>query len=181
MIFGNTNINITTTGRCYLGALLGCAAFRQGFRQTKVNYWIDQIEKLALIAKSQPLPAYSAIIHGLQGRWIYALWSSQVTSETLEPLEASIRDTLIPALTGCSSPRDDIGHLMALPAWLGGLEIPNPTSMVTEFSYSEKITAPLVERTIPQQFDQFEVSHQQNSIKMNIQRLKQQATKANAE
>ena len=70
---------------------------------------------------------------------------------------------------------------MALPAWLGGLRIPNPTSMVTEFSYSEKVTAQLLEHTIPQEFDQFEVSHQQNSIKMNIQRLKQQTIKANAE
>ena len=107
---------------------------RQSFQQTKVNYWIDHIEKLVLIAKSQPQVAYSALIHGLQGKWTYALRSSQFTSETLEPLEASIRNTLIWALTVCSSSRGDIRHLMAFSARLGGLAIPNPTSVVTEFS-----------------------------------------------
>ena len=64
---------------------------------------------------------------------------------------------------------------MALSAQLGCLGIPKPTSMATEFSYFEKITAPLVGRNLWQQFDLFDVSHQRNFIKTNIQRLKQHA------
>ena len=70
---------------------------------------------------------------------------------------------------------------MALSAQLSGLVIPKPTSMVTEFTYYEKTTAPRVERILCQQFDLFDVSHQQNSIKTNTQRLKQHATKAFAD
>ena len=40
---------------------------RQSFQQTKVNYGIDQIEILALIAKSQP-HVNCALIYGLQGK-----------------------------------------------------------------------------------------------------------------
>ena len=70
---------------------------------------------------------------------------------------------------------------MALSARLGCLEIPKPTSMVTEFSYFEKITAALVGRNLWQHFDLFDVSHQGNFIKTNIQRLKQHATKAKSD
>ena len=70
---------------------------------------------------------------------------------------------------------------MALSAQLGCLGIPKPTSMATEFSYFEKITAPLVRRNLWQQFDLFDVSHQRNFIKTNIQRLKQHATKAKSD
>ena len=65
---------------------------------------------------------------------------------------------------------------MVLSARLGCLEIPKPISMVTEFSYFEKITAPPVGRNLWQQFDLFDVSHQRNLIKTNIQRLKQHET-----
>ena len=40
---------------------------RQSFQQTKFNYGIDQIEILALIAKSQP-HVNCALIYGLQGK-----------------------------------------------------------------------------------------------------------------
>ena len=70
---------------------------------------------------------------------------------------------------------------MALFARLGCLEIPKPTSMVIEFSYFEKITAPLVGRNLWQQFDLFDVSHQRNLIKTNIQRLKQHASKTKSD
>ena len=70
---------------------------------------------------------------------------------------------------------------MALSARLGCLEIPKPTSMVTEFSYFEKITAVPVGGNLWQQFDLFDVSHQRNLIKTNIQILKQHATKARSD
>ena len=40
---------------------------RQSFQQTNVNYGIDQVEILALIAKSQP-HVNCALIYGLQGK-----------------------------------------------------------------------------------------------------------------
>ena len=70
---------------------------------------------------------------------------------------------------------------MTISARLGCLGIPNPTSMVTEFSYFEKITASLFGRNLWQQFDLFDVSHQRNLIKTNIQRLKQHASKAKSD
>ena len=52
----------------HLSILPGCTTgIRKSFHQTKVNYEIDQIEILALIAKSQPR-FNCAPIYGLQGK-----------------------------------------------------------------------------------------------------------------
>ena len=52
----------------HLSILPGCTTgIRESFHQTKVNYGIDQIEILALIAKSQPR-FNCAPIYGLQGK-----------------------------------------------------------------------------------------------------------------
>ena len=70
----------TSTSQPLVELPLRITGICQSFQQTKVNYWIDHIEKLALIVKSQPHVAYSA---WTSRKMTYALRSSQFTSETL--------------------------------------------------------------------------------------------------
>ena len=50
--FENTNINITTEGRKYLGAALGTKKFCDTFLKNKVENWTKEIERLSVIAKT---------------------------------------------------------------------------------------------------------------------------------
>ena len=66
--FGDTGINITSQGGQCLGAAIGSGDFLEEFVKRKVECWIDEVKKLALIVKTQPHAANAAYIHGL-GHW----------------------------------------------------------------------------------------------------------------
>ena len=68
----------------------------------------------------------------------------------MEPLECTIFDILIPAITGhnCSQSERD---LLDLPVRMGGLSFTNPRKQVeSEYALSVKITAPLVTQIVLQ-------------------------------
>ena len=89
-LFKATDINITTVGRIHLGAAIKSENFCQTFQQNKVTEWKEQITKLAKIAQTQPHSAYSALVHGLKGRWTFATRTNEFHSDCLSPLESSI-------------------------------------------------------------------------------------------
>ena len=68
-LFGNAEINITTEGKRHLGAALGSREFVEQYVNGKVMEWRSSIVRLAGIAKTQPQAAYSALTHGLMGKW----------------------------------------------------------------------------------------------------------------
>ena len=149
--FVDTDVAITTYGKCHLGAALGSKTFTEKYVNNKVQKWTADIINLAGVATTQPHAAYAAYIHGLSNRWLYLLRTVPDISDLLQPLEIAIHQHLIPALTGhppCSSIER---ALLALPTCLGGLGIHNPSAMSSEsFQSSEKITAPLVALIISQ-------------------------------
>ena len=70
-IFEDTGIQFTTEGRRYLGAAIGSADFVQSFVNDKVKQWSDELSRLSEIGLTQPHAAYSALTHGLLGRWTF--------------------------------------------------------------------------------------------------------------
>ena len=72
-IFSESGINITVQGEQNLGALLETMAFIQFFVESKVADCVDEIKRLSSIAKSQPQAAYTALTHGIVGRWADAI------------------------------------------------------------------------------------------------------------
>ena len=79
----------------------------------------------------------------------------EATQQLLQPLEDAIRQLLLPAITGKSDISDLERNLIALPAHLGGLGIPNPTATSpTEHKALLQVTAPLVGAII-EQHEQF--------------------------
>ena len=112
----------------------------------KVKEWTEEVEKLAAVAGSQPQAAYAAFVHGTKMKWNYIFRTTANCSHLLQPLEDSIHQKLIPALSGrlpCSNVERD---LLALPTKLGGMSLSNPTvTEESEFDASKEVTAPLVE------------------------------------
>ena len=69
--FAGSGVNITTSGRPYLGALIGSEQFVEEFTKSKVDSWVSNIALLSEIAKSQPHAAFTALTHGLLNKWSY--------------------------------------------------------------------------------------------------------------
>ena len=104
-VFRNTGVEITYTGHWHLGKVLGSQEFKLNVSEEKVTHWVSEIEQLSKIGRTQPHAAYAAFTHGLQGRWTYAMRVSAVsTDEILKPLEETISQVLIPALTMQTAP-----------------------------------------------------------------------------
>ena len=70
-IFEDTGIQFTTEGRRYLGAAIGSSDFVKSYVSDKVKEWSDELSRLSKIGLTQPHAAYSALTHGLLGRWIF--------------------------------------------------------------------------------------------------------------
>ena len=62
----NTGVKITSEGRPYLGVPIGTDDFVESFVSTKVQEWVAQLEKLALIACSQQWRSQDLLSSGAQ-------------------------------------------------------------------------------------------------------------------
>ena len=144
-VFSNSGINISNEGRSYLRAPLGTSSFSDTIINTKVNQWIEEINRLATIAQLQPQSAYSALTNGLMSKWKYLMRVIPDIHLKLQPIEDAIRQRLLPAITGRNNINNTERQLLALPDREGGLGIPLITELATEhYSASQSITALLV-------------------------------------
>ena len=74
--------------------------------------------KCATIASSQPHAAYSALTHGLIGKWAYISRTVPNVSDLFLPLENALRHQFLPDLTGRTSFTDLEREIYALPGRL---------------------------------------------------------------
>ena len=167
-IFAGTGVRVTVTGKRHLGAALGTRTFIEEYVQEKVEVWKAELNRLSLIAKSEPHAAFSAFTHGLIGHWMYFLRTIEGITPLLQPLEECIRQDFLPALTGQSSFSDLERELLALPARLGGMGLVNPTTLSTEHTFSLRLTAPLTTIIVLQKGDTGDARQQQQSIKSSL-------------
>ena len=153
-----------------LGSPVGKPDYIADFVSQKVKQWVGEIEKLAEIADSQPHAAYGAITHGLSSKWSYLSRTTPDINHLLVPIEASIRTTLLPKLTGHNVPNDVERRLFSLPAHLGGLNITDPSSFANEqFNASQQVTKPLVDLILSEnQSYPYEVLAEQIDVKSTI-------------
>ena len=171
--FENTNINITTEGRKYLGAALGTKEFCDTFLKNKVENWTKEIERLSVIAKTQPHAAYSAFTHGVSSRWTNMARTNSNLAQFLQLLTKAIDSDLIPAVTDQSAHGETMRKVFALPTRRGGLGIIDHLSLHREFAYSLKVTEPLTKLILQQQNQMTEeVSQQQSVLKASVECLK---------
>ena len=143
--FEGTQVNITTEGRPYLGAPLGSREYVNRYAMNKITEWCGELNKLSLIAVTQPHAAYTAFTHGLANKWIHLSRTTPNLIYHFTALEEIIREKLIPALTGRDPPDDQLRELLSLPCRLGGIGLHNPMKRSPEeFQASMKISSPLI-------------------------------------
>ena len=172
--FAGSGVQVTPAGRPYLGAAIGTSEFVHSYVESKVAMWMKELDYLATFAVSQPHAAHSAFTHGFSNKWSYLSRTIPGIGSLLQPLESSIRSSLIPALTGQPPPNDGLRDLFALPARLGGLALSNPVSSADdEYLASTKISDPLKCAILQQSFEYSdEIISLQCNAKSEIRKLK---------
>ena len=125
-IFRDSEINITTTGRPYLGSPIGSPEFTSDFVKSKVSLWMKTITSLNNVTSPSPHAVYAALTHGISSFWSFMCRTTPDIAHLLQPLEDFLRTKLIPTLTGTTSPNDLERRLYALPIRLGDLNIISP-------------------------------------------------------
>ncbi len=133
--FETTDIEITVNGKRHLRAAIGKRSFVEEYVTKKVEEWVDQVHRLSTIA---PHAAYAAYTHGLTSRWPFGPYPTSITSWKKQYIRSSFP-------TGQPTFNLKVREVLSLPVRLGGLGISIPSeSASSEFSTSEKVTAPLV-------------------------------------
>ena len=116
-----------------------------------------------------PQAVYSCFAKAICHRWTYVPRTISGIEHLFRPLEAMIREKLIPALVG-RQVSDVERRIFALPVRLGGMGIVNPTKSSVEFSASTNITENLT-RIIYNQEADFS-NYNIDEVKTSIARVK---------
>ena len=173
-LFATHRINVTTRGHQYLGSAIGDENFLDAFLQRKVQKWVSQIHTLSQIAVIEPHAAYCGFTHGLKSTWSYLMRTTPGTCDALSPLEDTIRNEFLPALTGRSAITDQERELLSLPCRLGGLGIPDFTKLASScYQASQDICSPVVDLILKsQQVLRKDTSTEQKRIKQRVKNKK---------
>ena len=120
-VFQHSNVQITTNGERHLGAVIGSNEYKKDYVDDKINSLVEQLKLLLKIAETEPQSAYSAFAAGFKHKLTYILRTIPDISERIRPLEDTLRNTFIPAITGGYACNDNERILLSLPTRYGGL------------------------------------------------------------
>ena len=96
-LFPNSRVNITAEGKRHLGAVIGSTKYRDEYMKDLVKDWDKQLTILSTIAEKQMQATYLAFVSGFKCKLNYFLR----TIPNKLPLERTIKNKFIPAVTGC--------------------------------------------------------------------------------
>ena len=177
--FAGTNVNITSSGRPYLGAPLGSSEYSIQFAHDKVEHWSNELKTLYIRDCHHSASCCLCCLHS----WFLqqVVPSFPYHASLFQPLENILRTVFIPNITGRLAPSDTDRDALALPTRLGGLGLHNPAKQCDlQFSASRSISKPLIESILLQDSEySFECLDAQMSAKSIIkQQRREQATQA---
>ena len=109
-----------------------------------VKDWNNQLTILSTIAETTPHAVYLAFANGFESKLNYFLRTIPNVRHLLLPLEKTIRNKFIPAVTGCQICSDKKNVLISIPTSYGRLTIPlfHETTEI-KFMNSSKTTSEL--------------------------------------
>ena len=143
-LFANWRVNITAEVKRHLGAVIESTEYRDEYVKDLVKDWDNQLTILLTVAETQPQVAYLAVASRFKSKLNYFLITIPNICYLLLPLERTIRNKFIPAVTGCYICSDKERELISLPTTYDGMAIPifHETAEI-EFMNSSKITSEL--------------------------------------
>ena len=119
----------------------------ENFVGGKVAALEQELDTLAKVSQTQLQAAHSALVHGLASKWLYLARTIPEISEELQPLENSLHQRLIPAITGRDPSSNMERGLLALPAQHGGLGIAKPPQAASrQHLASMSLTSNLIQK-----------------------------------
>ena len=168
--FDGTGINITTYGHKHLGAVIGTDAFKTSYMTNKVDEWISEINKLSIIARTQPQSAYACFTKGILHKYIYVMRTIPDISNLLQPLDAFIK-----IIFNNYEFNEEERELWSLPIRYGGLGLIIPSEMSDrEYENSRLINAALISKV----YNQNQIFEKENNHNKNIKsQVKAEKTK----
>ena len=152
-VFQHSNVKITTNGERHLEAVIGSNEYRKDYVDNKINSLVEQLKLLSKIAETEPQAAYSAFAAGFKPKLKYILRTIPSISKRIRPLEDTLRNTFIPAITGGYACNDNERILLSLPTRYGGLGL-NLFEADSDIKYhnSRLVTESLTTSIINQEF-----------------------------
>ena len=173
--FSDSGVIITKEGQRHLGAVIGTEGYKKKYIEEKVTEWIEEIDVLSDVARTEPHAAYSAFTHGLQHQWAFCMRTIPGISPLLRPLEDSIRNTFIPAVMKSPTLGNDERALLELPPRLGGMGITSPTKMadvenINSINLTRSLTNKIISQDTYGEIDQNIVTEQKKKIASDRQR-----------
>ena len=118
-LFTNLRLNVTAEEKIHLGAVIESTEYRDKYVKDLVKVQDNQLTILSTIPKTQPQAAYLAFASGFKSK-LYFLRTIPNIRHLLLPVERTIRNKFIPAVTGCHICSDKERVLISLPTRYGG-------------------------------------------------------------
>ena len=106
-----------------MGAIAGSEMYKREYVDDLVKDWNSQLHMLSTVAESEPQAAYSAFVSGFKNKLSYFMRTIPDFSNLLIPIEDTIRNRFIPAITGGRIFNKEERKLLSLPTRYGGLAI----------------------------------------------------------
>ena len=106
-----------------MGAIAGSEMYKREYVDDLVKDWNSQLHMLSTVAESEPQAAYSAFVSGFKNKLSYFMRTIPDFSNLLIPIEDTIRNRFIPAITGGRIFSKEERKLLSLPTRYGGLAI----------------------------------------------------------
>ena len=120
-VFGGTNIQISTEGKRYLGAVIGMEENKKKHINDKICECTKEINMLTDIATTHLQAAYTACDTSYQHKLTYLLQTIPNIKDQLKRIDEVVRHKLIPAIIGGRIINDSEREMLSLPTRLGCL------------------------------------------------------------
>ena len=123
-------------------SIAGSEIYKRKYVDDLVKDWNSQLCILPTVAEIQSQAAYSAFVSGFKNKLSYFMRTIPNISNLLIPIEDTIRNRFIPAITGERICNEEERRLLFLPTRYGGLIISIFLEQAdVEYSNSRRITA----------------------------------------
>ena len=125
-----------------MGSIAGSEIYKRKYVDDLVKDWNSLLCILPTVAEIQSQAAYSAFVSGFKNKLSYFMRTIPNISNLLIPIEDTIRNRFIPAITGERICNEEERRLLFLPTRYGGLIISIFLEQAdVEYSNSRRITA----------------------------------------
>jgi hypothetical protein len=146
-VFSDFGVKIVT-GQRFLGGFVGSEFDLEIWLNDKVKKWVEDVEKLSRVAKSEPQAAFVALSKSLQNEWLFIQRVVAKSEIAFSPLKEIIQDHFLPNLCGFDLNGMET-DLFCRPSRFLGVGIHDPLKVAAnQFSASKTATRCLSEAIV---------------------------------